>query len=229
MIEHSISIVLPIYNEEGNISEVINRILRVLPGVADTFEIIAVDDGSVDKTAAILKGIESSDSRIKVIRHCLNEGYGAALTSGFRKAKNEFILMMDSDRQFDISEVTKFIPYMQNYDFVIGFRMNRSDPLYRCILGGVFNFITRIFFGVNTKDINCGFKLFKASLLHKMVLFTKGALINAEILSQAQKNKVRVKEIEVQHYPRVYGKQTGAAPRVILNALLDIFLLRMRL
>lgn len=225
----SISVVLPIYNEEANISDVINAIFNTLPSVTDDFEIIAVDDGSFDSTLKILGALKFSNSQLKIIHHEKNKGYGAALASGFKNSEKEFILMMDSDRQFDISEIKKLISYTEDFDIVSGFRIQRNDSFYRFLLGACFNFITNVMFGINTKDINCGFKLFKTGLIRSFSLTTKGALINAEIMALANKNKAKIKEVGVRHYPRLYGRQTGASFKVILKGFLEILQLKWRL
>lgn len=228
-IENSISVVLPVYNEQDNINHVIKSIFNTLPSITNDIEVFAVDDGSSDKTPEILKELQSSESRLRVVRHEKNKGYGAALISGFKNAKNELILMMDSDRQFKISEIKKFIPYVADFDIVAGFRIKRRDSSHRYLFGAVFNFITNVFFGIRTRDINCGFKLFKTDLLHNMSLTMEGALINAEIMILAKRNRVKIKEVGINHYPRVYGKQTGASFKVIFKAILSMFHLMCRL
>lgn len=225
----SISVVLPVYNEQGNIHEVIRMVYNTLCSLTDDFEIIAVNDGSTDRTSEILKDLKYSGVYLKVIQHTKNKGYGAALVSGFRIAKKELILMMDADQQFNISEVTKFIPYIGSHDIVAGFRIKRQDPLFRYFLGKCFSFIIKLLFKINMRDINCGFKLFRADLLHNMHLTVKGSLISTEIIALAQKNKLKIKEIGVTHYPRISGKPTGANFKVILRAILGILRLKIKL
>jgi len=229
MLDKSISVILPIYNEDNNIYDVIKAIFKVLPSVTDDFEVIAVDDGSIDRTKEILENLKSLDNRLKVIRHPKNMGYGVALCSGFKKAEKELIFTMDADRQFDISEIVKLIPYIKDYDIVAGFRIERSDSFYRRALGYCFNLIINILFGIKIKDINCGFKLYKRDFLQKTVLITKGALISAEIMYWMHRNKLKIKEVGVNHYPRIYGRPTGASFKVILVAILELCRLMQRL
>lgn len=229
MIMRSISVVLPIYNEEANIKDVISQILFTLPSMAVNFEIIAVNDGSIDKTAVILNDLQALDNRIKVISHPVNRGYGAALISGFKQAKNELVLMMDADRQFNISDIIKFAPYIEDFDLVAGLRIKRKDSFFRCLLGFIFKVLVKFIFGIKSKDVNCGFKLFKANLIQNMQLSMQGNLINVEIMALANINKAKVKEIGVNHYPRVNGKPTGGNPKVILKAILSSFRLMHKL
>jgi glycosyltransferase involved in cell wall biosynthesis len=225
----SISVILPIYNEAENIADVIKRILNWLPSVTEDFEIVAVDDGSSDKSKDILEDLAKQDFHLRVIRHLRNKGYGAALTTGFMNAKKEYLLMMDADQQFDISELIKLIPYIPDYDIVAGFRLKRMDSFYRCLLGATFNFSMNIFFGLNLKDINCGFKLYKKSLLEKMKLITQGALINVEMMAFAKKSMVKIKEVGINHLPRIYGKQTGSSLKVIVKAVFEVIKVKIRL
>lgn len=225
----SISVVLLVYNEEANISDVIKSIFDYLPHLTGDFEVVAVDDGSADKTSKILEELKLLYNNLKIIHHFNNKGYGAALISGIKNSEKDLVLIMDADRQFDISEVSKFVPYIGNFDIVAGFRIKRNDPGYRYILGVFFNWLSNMIFGISTKDINCGFKLFRADLIRGMNLVSDGALINAEIMFLSKKMEARIKEIGVGHYPRLYGRQTGANINVIIKALLKIFQLKAKL
>lgn len=188
--------VLPAYNEEGNILEIINKILKILPSVTYDFEIIAVDDGSTDKTANILEKLKASDARLKVVRHPRNLGYGASLRSGFKKVEKELIFYMDADQQFDIADITRLTAYIEDYDIVIGFRKNRRDPFYRSFFSYCFNLIVKSLFGILTK---------------------------------ARIHQLRIKQVAVNHYPRIYGRQTGSSLKVILTILWEMGKLKMQL
>jgi glycosyltransferase involved in cell wall biosynthesis len=229
MLNKSISVVLPVYNEEGNIHYVIDSIMDTLASVTGDFEIIAVDDGSADSTDKILKDIKVSCERLKVVRHPRNIGYGAALRSGFKQAEKDLIFFMDADRQFEVSEIKKLLPFIEDYDIVAAFRIRRNDPIYRLVLGFCFNFIMRILFPVKIKDINCGFKLLRSGWLKKINLTTHGALINTEMMSLAHKNKLKVKQAGVNHYPRIYGRQTGGSLKIVCRAAFEIVKLKLKL
>lgn len=229
MSNKSISVVLPAYNEENNIAYVVNSIMQVLPTITGDFEIIAIDDGSIDRTPGILEDLKASYNCLRVIRHPKNIGYGAALRSGFIQAAGDLIFVMDADCQFDISEINKLVFYIEDYDIVAGFRIKRQDSFYRRILGYCFNAIGRIMFGIKIKDINCGFKLYRGVLLKKMNLTINRNLINVEIMSQAFKNKLKIKQIGVNHYQRIYGRQTGGSLGIIVSAALEICRLKLKL
>src|SRR5215217_7300624 len=131
LIPGSLSLVLPVHNEEENIGIVINRALEVLPQYAPDFEIVPVNDGSRDGSANILADLALAYPQVKPVTHPVNRGYGAALTSGFRAANGDYVMFMDADRQFDIADLGLLAPFVGQFDIVAGFRMKRNDPLHR--------------------------------------------------------------------------------------------------
>ena len=153
----SLSVVLPVYNEEKNIRGVVASIVKNLPSLVRDYEIIVVDDGSVDGTAEALEDLRLICGQMKVIRHEHNKGYGAALSSGFKASGKDLILVMDSDGQFDISEVKKLLPWVDDHEIIAGFREKRMDPFFRRFLGFCFNRIVNILFGIKMKDVNYSF------------------------------------------------------------------------
>lgn len=229
MIDAKLSLILPAHNEEHNIGYVVQEALKVLPTAFRDFEVIVVDDGSKDRTPQIADELASRYSQVRVVHHPRNRGYGAALTSGFSVATGDYWMFMDSDRQFDINDINRLLPYVGKYDIVAGYRIKRRDPFYRFIIGHTFNIIVRLLFGVNMKDIDCGFKIFRADVLRGMTLESPGALINTEIHAKANRQRATVVEVGVNHYPRIVGEQSGASLRVILRAFWEIARLWLRL
>jgi glycosyltransferase involved in cell wall biosynthesis len=221
----SLSLVLPAYNEEENIGEVTRQSLATLPRFTDNFEIIIVDDGSRDRTARIASELARDDPRVRLIRHERNRGYGAALVTGFKATTGDYVMFMDADRQFDINDLRLLIPFASDYDIVAGFRMERNDPLHRRVFAETFNVAVRVLFGVHMRDIDCAFKLFRGDMLRSLPLSAPGALINTEIQAKARRQKARVQQVGVHHYPRVAGSPTGGNPRVILRAMRETLIL----
>jgi glycosyltransferase involved in cell wall biosynthesis len=166
---------------------------------------------------------------VRVVHHPRNRGYGAALRSGFAAARGDLLLFMDADRQFDIREVAKLAPRAGEYDIVAGYRSKRNDPLPRVALGAMFNVLVRVLFGARVRDIDCGFKLFRAELLRGLRLEAPGALLNTEILALARRQGATLAEVGVEHYPRPAGEQSGGSPRVVLRAVREIAALWWRL
>ena len=225
----SLSLVLPAHNEEANIEAVVTESLQTLPAFADSFEIIIVDDGSRDRTAEIVRRLERVDARVRLVQHERNQGYGAALRSGFRATTGDYVLFMDADRQFDIRDLRLLSPFAAEYDIVAGFRMERRDPLHRRIFAESFNVVVRVLFGVHLRDIDCAFKLFRGDLLRSIPLSAPGALINTEIQAKARRQGARLEQVGVHHYPRVAGQATGGNPRVILRAMRETLVLWWRM
>jgi glycosyltransferase involved in cell wall biosynthesis len=217
-----ISVVLPAYNEEKNIGFVIDGISDFFKKKSLPYEIIAVNDGSKDKTEEVLNDYKKREN-ITVISHDKNLGYGSALRSGFAVAKGELIFFTDSDRQFDVEDIAPFLNKIKENDFVIGYRKNRKDSLRRILYASAFRLAARIFFGVKAKDVDCAFKLFKSYVLSDAKLVSDGALINLEILAKAQKKGYKFVELPVRHFERTEGKQTGGSFKVIFKAIFQFF------
>jgi len=215
-----LSIFFPFWNEEENVESVISKAIPIAKNLADKWEIIIIDDGSSDKTLEIAKRISSKDSRLIVISHNKNRGYGAALKTGLTRARYELVVFNDGDGQFDLSEADKFLEKIDKADMVIGFRKKRLDNPFRHILMNLLKIWDFIFFGFTFKDIDCGFKLFRKKSVNKILpLQSEGAMITTEILARAKKAKLKILQVEVNHYPRIYGDQSGGNLRVILRAI----------
>lgn len=221
-----LSIFFPFWNEEQNLETVIKKAIPVAQKYAQKWEIIMVDDGSSDKTLEIARKLEEEDSRLIAVTHGKNRGYGAALKTGFEKAKYNFIVFNDGDGQFDLGEIDKFLEKIEKADIVIGFRKKRLDNPFRHILMNLLKIWDFVFFGFRFKDIDCGFKLFTKSTLEKIMPFnSEGAMITTEILAKAKKAHLKIVEVEVNHYPRIYGDQSGGNLRVILRAIKESLIL----
>jgi len=216
----SLSIFFPFWNEEKNIEKVVLNAMPVAQKLAVKWEILIIDDGSSDKTLEIAKKLEQKNKNIRIIRHETNRGYGASLKSGLTKSKYDYIVFTDGDGQFDFSEVSKFIEKIQSVDIVIGNRMQRLDHPFRHLLMNLLKIWDFTFFGFYFKDIDCGFKMFRKNAVEKILpLSSEGAMITTEILAKAIKNKLKIAQVDVRHYPRRFGDQSGGNLRVIIRAV----------
>ncbi len=221
-----LSLFFPFWNEEQNIESVVKKAIPVIEKIADKWEIIMVDDGSSDKTPEIAKKLASQNSNLVATGNKVNHGYGAALKKGFDTAKYKYVVFNDGDGQFDFSEIDKFIEKIEGRDMVIGFRKKRLDNPFRHILMNLLKIWDFVFFRFSFKDIDCGFKLFNKEALEKILpLKSEGAMITTEILAKAKKAKLKIAEVEVNHYPRIYGDQSGGNLRVILRAVKESLIL----
>ena len=222
----SISVFFPCYNEQDNITRVVEQALTVLEKLNADFEVIIVNDGSSDSTAQIADEIAGQKDRVKVVHHRTNLGYGAALQSGFKAATKELVFYTDGDGQFDINEMPPLLELMEQYDIVSCYRLNRQDNLIRKINGWCWTKLVCLLFGMKIRDIDCAFKLYKREIFDNIKVVSTGALIDAEILARAVRKGYRVTQQGIHHYPRTAGAQTGANLRVILRAFKELLKLR---
>jgi len=220
---HSISVVLPAYNEEQVIANTVSTVLHVLYTWRVDFEVLVVNDGSTDRTGEIVAALAGTHPRVRLITHPTNEGYGASLVSGFAVAAKELTFFMDSDGQFDIRELQKFFPLIDEYDAVIGYRRHRQDSWMRKLNAWGWNHLVGWVLDVHVRDVDCAFKLLHTEFLHQHPLQTRGAMINAELLYRLTRAGCSYQEIGVQHLPRLHGRVTGARPSVILRAFRELF------
>ncbi len=220
-----LSVFFPAFNEELNIKNTVEKAVKVIKGLEiRDWEILIINDGSRDKTAEIADQLSKKDSRIKVI-YQENGGYGKALRSGFDRAKYDWVVFTDSDGQFDFSEVNKFLDKTAEIDYIIGYRMKRADNLFRLLAGKVWALSVFFLFGIWVKDIDCGFRMIRKSVLEKISKLesTRGAMINAEILIKVKKKGFKITQIGVHHYPRVGGVPTGVRLNVIIKSYFELF------
>jgi len=228
-----LSYFFPAHNEEANLRGLVEEALATLPDLADRFEVIVVDDGSQDATASIATGLaESHSDVVRLVRHPVNLGYGAALRSGFAAARYELICFTDGDRQFkvaDLGRLTSRLADPDAPDVVAGFRIRRADPLVRTLYARAYRLANRLLFGLRVRDVDCACKLFRRAALEDLRVESGGAFFSAELLIKLQAAGASVAEVGVPHYPRTAGSATGAKPRVVLRAVRDFWLLRLRM
>jgi glycosyltransferase involved in cell wall biosynthesis len=223
IIKQSLSVVLPVHNEEEIIATTLSQVLAIVTEWGNEVEVIAVNDGSTDQTAVILADFAAKDPRVRVISHPVNLGYGAALVSGFRAAAKELTFFMDSDGQFSIRDLEAFFPFLAQYDAVIGYRIDRQDTWMRKLNAWGWKMLIGFVLDVHVRDIDCAFKLYRSEFIQQQQFETQGAMINAEMLYKFKRAGYMLKEIGVHHLPRLSGRATGAHPKVILRALRDLF------
>jgi putative flippase GtrA len=223
MSHHSLSVVLPAYNEEEIIGRTVETVLDVLNTWDMDFEIVVVNDGSTDRTGKIVEALVDAHPCIRLITHATNEGYGASLVSGFAAATKELVFFMDSDGQFDIRDLQEFFPLIDTYDAVIGYRIDRQDSWMRKLNAWGWKQLVGLVLGVHVRDVDCAFKLLRTEFLHRHPLETRGAMVNAELFYKLKRAGCSYKEVGVIHLPRLHGRATGAKLNVILRAFRELF------
>ncbi len=218
----SLSVIFPAFNEEANIERTVESARQVLPKLAETWEIILVNDGSKDATTPLCDELAERYDEVRAIHHVDNRGYGAALKSGILAARHDFIFFTDSDGQFDLEELKHLIDYASHFDIVTGYRGKRQDPPHRLINAFGWKMLVRMVLGVKVRDIDCAFKVFQRCVFDRVQIRSVGAMVNTEILAQANAFGMSIHEVRVSHYPRQFGKPSGANLRVIAKAFREL-------
>lgn len=222
-----LSYFFPAYNIEEQVSDTVKKAFKVVSKNASKYEIIAVNDGSTDKTGELLTKLKKKYQKLKVITHKQNQGYGAALKSGFYNARYNWIAFTDGDGQFEISELPNFIKKQEvtNADLVIGYYKKRQVSKTKIITSKVWELIVFILFGLHVRDIDCGFKLISKQVFKKISKLEseRGAFISSELLIKARRAKFKIVEIPATHYARTEGKGTGRNLNVIIKSFVDLF------
>ena len=219
----SLSVVMPAHNEEEAIASTVHEVIDALFAWMQDFEVIVVNDGSRDRTGIILDTIAAAHPCLKVIHHAVNQGYGAALVSGFEAITKDLVFFMDSDGQFDIHDLASFFPLLEEYDAVVGYRMNRQDTWMRSVNAWGWKILVGVVFGVYVRDVDCAFKLYPAQFFREHRLETRGAMINTEILYKFTRAGYTYTQVGVRHLPRRGGRATGARLSVIMRAFRELF------
>jgi glycosyltransferase involved in cell wall biosynthesis len=199
---------MPAFNEEGNIATTIIDARDSAKAVAKEYEIIVVDDGSRDRTDEVVMELARHDSNIRLVKHTKNQGYGAAVKTGLKACRKDWIFFTDSDGQFHYDELPAFVKSIAKYDLIIGYRKKRMDPFHRVfvaqVLLKIWNFVL---FGLTVRDVDCAFKLFKkkCEIAH---LDTESAITVTEFIVKAKSLGYKILQLPVTHYhPKFGGKQ----------------------
>ena len=221
--EPGLSIVLPAYNEEQNLEVMVARCLEIIPQITSMpFEVVAVNDGSSDQTGPRLDRLAARYPLVKAVHHPRNLGCGQALLTGFRHTRYQCIFYSDADLQFDLGDLKRFLPYVEEYDLILGYRLVRQDPWHRRLYAYSWNRLLYMLFNLNVRDINCGFRLIKRELLAPMEIESMGAMFFAEFLIKAMAGGAKYVEVGVNHYPRCSGQPTGGQLRVVARAFKEM-------
>jgi len=219
----SISIFFPAFNDEQTIGELVRNALAILPTFTDDYEVLVINDGSTDGTAALLDDLSKKDAYVRPIHHEANRGYGGALQSGFANATKEFVFYTDGDGQYDVRELERLYQAMSDgVDVVNGYKLNRADGLHRKLLGGIYARFTRKLFRLPIVDVDCDFRLIRKSALDSVDLKTCSGAICVELVDQLGSSGARFAEVGVNHYPRVAGRSQFLSPSRVLRTIVDV-------
>ena len=216
MTKPSLSIFFPAYNDAGTIASLLLVAHMTARTLTDDYEVIVVDDGSPDHTGALLDEMAKHFAWLKVVHHEKNRGYGGALRTGFLTASKELIFYTDGDAQYDARELVRLYEvFGPQVDFVNGYKIGRSDPLHRIVIGRAYHWFVKIAFSLRLRDVDCDFRLMRRSVFEKVRLTRSSGVICVELMKKVQDHGFRIAEVPVHHFHRSYGKsQFFNFPRV---------------
>jgi glycosyltransferase involved in cell wall biosynthesis len=217
-----LSLVFPVFNEEANVGPLLESAVALGRRLGRAFEIIVVDDGSEDASALHIERARALHPEIRGVQHAANRGYGAALRSGLREARGALVFFSDADLQFDLAELERLLAHSGSFDIVAGVRTPRRDAWGRGVLAFGWGALVNALFGLGVRDIDCAFKLFRREVLDAIPIESVGAFVNTEILVRARAAGFRIRQVPVSHRRRRAGRATGANPRVIARALVEL-------
>lgn len=230
------TLALPVYNEskiiENILDEIIEEIRRLSEGKKYEIELLIIDDGSKDDTPLLLQKKSKQCDKMKIVTHKTNQGYRAAIQSCLDNSKGDYIIVMDSDGQFSVSDLPKFIKKCEEgFNLVLGTKMKRSDPKIRIWLGKGYNWLFRLLFSYNVKEVDCGFRALSQDFSKKISLGIGNLPIGPEILVTAIMNNCKITDVPVVHKPRQAGETVfpiSKLPSVISQSFFELIKLRMR-
>ncbi len=202
----SISAFFPCYNDEKSIGKLVEDAFTTLGTLTNDYEVIVVDDGSKDKSREVLQKLAYKYSRLKLVFHERNKGYGGALQSGFKNATKDLVFYTDGDGQYDVTELPVLYTLMSDdVDFVNGIKMGRNDATYRIIVGNLYSAIVRWSFWLPIVDVDCDFRLIRQNIVKKMHLTVTSGAICVELVKNAQRAGAKFRQVSVHHYERRFG------------------------
>lgn len=230
MPQFPLSVVHPCFNEQENIAQTVQETLAWFDKQNIDGEVVVTDDGSRDASPTILADLAKQDSRVHVVTHETNQGYGRAVRSGCDSARKEHIAFVDSDGQFHIEDLSLLLPFLNEYGFVTGRRRNRADPFVRNMFGKVLGILIVLVFRVWLRDVNCGMKVFRRSIWDEIrPLYGTEKFFNTELFLRLKRGNHKWKQVDVPHYPRRAGTPTGGSIRVIGGMLKELLMLKRNL
>jgi glycosyltransferase involved in cell wall biosynthesis len=218
-----LSVFFPAYNDSGTIASLVITALQTARALTDDFEVIIVNDGSVDATAQIANELARTYPQVRVVHHHGNRGYGGALRSGFQAATRDLVFYTDGDAQYDPAEMSLlWDAFSEHVDLVNGYKISRSDPLHRIIIGRIYHHTVKVLFGLRVRDVDCDFRLLRRSIFDKVLLEKNSGVICLEMMKKIQDAGFRIAEVPVHHYHRAYGRSQFFNFRRLLKTAVDV-------
>jgi glycosyltransferase involved in cell wall biosynthesis len=202
-----LSVFFPAYNDAGTIASLVIQAVQVAGRLTPDFEVIVVNDGSADATREIVDELARTYPQVRAVHHPRNRGYGGALRTGFASARKELIVYTDGDAQYDPTEIEVLWHRLtDDADMVNGYKISRSDPLHRIIIGKVYHHTVKLLFRLRVRDVDCDFRLMRREIFDRVKLERDTGVICLEMMRKIQDAGFRVVEVPVHHYHRLHGR-----------------------
>src|SRR5688572_11659574 len=218
-----LSIFFPAYNDAGTIASLVMTALMTAETLTADHEVIVINDGSADRTAEILDELARVYPRLRVVHHVKNRGYGGALRSGFATATKDWIFYTDGDGQYDPAEMTALWERRgDDVDLVNGWKISRSDPFHRIVIGRIYHHTVKLLFGLTVRDVDCDFRLMRRSIFDRVTLEKNSGVICLEMMKKIQDAGFRIAEVPVHHYHRAYGRSQFFNFRRLFTTGIDV-------
>jgi glycosyltransferase involved in cell wall biosynthesis len=218
-----LSVFFPALNDSGTIASLVISALQTARTLTPDFEIIIVNDGSADSTAQIADELARTYPEVRVVHHQRNRGYGGALRSGFAAATRDLVFYTDGDAQYDPAEMALlWEAFDEDVDLVNGYKVSRSDPLHRIIIGRVYHHTVKILFGLRVRDVDCDFRLMRRAIFDRIALEKNSGVICLEMMKKVQDAGFRISEVPVHHYHRAHGRSQFFNFRRLFRTAIDV-------
>jgi len=219
-----LSVFFPAYNDSGTIASLVISAVKAAAALTPDYEVLVINDGSQDDTRQILDELARVyPAHVRIVHHATNRGYGGALRSGFEHASKDLVFYTDGDAQYDPSEMALLWPALTNdVDWVNGWKISRSDPLHRIVIGRLYHHAVKLLFGLKVRDVDCDFRLMRRRIFDVVQLEKNSGVICLEMMKKFQDAGFRVTEVPVHHYHRAYGKSQFFNFRRIARTGVDV-------
>ncbi len=223
----SVSFVFPMFNERDNIEETVRRASMLAAEISGDYEIVVADDASTDGSGDAVDGLAMKDGRVKSVRLKSNTKFGGALKAGLMAASKDVVIYTDSDFPAKEEDIRRALALLSGADIVTAYSLVIKDTsLKRILMSKVYNFLVRVFFGLNIKDINSGLKIYKRQVLNGLSLRSRSPFIDVEIFAEAAKRGFKIAQYGLIFELRTRGASTISRPSVVARTFWDMLVYR---
>ena len=222
---NSVSIVIPLYKDKNTVTKMIKSSLKILRKSIKNYEVIAVDDGCPDKSGNVARKFTKKNKKVKVIIHKKNLGYGAAIKTGFKKSKYDCVFAIDGDGEYDVNVLPQLLKKLENSDLVITRRYKKQYNTWRSIVSWTYNFVLRLLFNIDSRDISSGSRLVRKELIKKINIDTDSPFLGAELTIKATSLGYKVNEYGIYYYPTDFRSGSSVSLKNIFMTIKDMLIL----